>query len=201
MTYAVSFTLCVRGANGPGAQRVIAALFAHVQVCDGVQLERTRPLQRQDRLGWRPDVLTEWQIKAPEGVPCVLLGEARFKAVQRNRDRCQMGLPREGTKKPRPWQNSDVINNVLRSTQRHAMHARLELTTPITVHTFRKSFGQTHAGNGTPMHVLQHRYHADILIRVADASELDAGTQSGISALMIDRGEFMFYNDVRTSGD
>ena len=61
------------------------------------------------------------------------------------------------------------------------MRAELELTAPITVHTFRKSFGQNHAENGTPMHVLQQLMGRSYIattrtfyIRVVDAGELDA---------------------------
>jgi len=57
----------------------------------------------------------------------------------------------------------------------------LKLTAPITVHTFRKSFGQNHAENGTPMHVLQQLMgHANITttrafyIQMGDASEQEA---------------------------
>ena len=52
---------------------------------------------------------------------------------------------------------------------------------PMTVHTLRKSFGQNHADNGTPMHVLQKLMgHSDITttrefyLRVGDASEREA---------------------------
>lgn len=127
------------------------------------------------------DALAEWQIKAPEGVPFALLGRTRFEALQRNWMRCRSGLSRKGAQRPRPWQNRDVINNVLRSIKRHARQAGLKLTAPITVHTFRKSFGQNHAENGTPMHVLQQLMgHANITttrafyIQMGDASEREA---------------------------
>lgn len=127
------------------------------------------------------DALAAWQMKAPEAVPFVLLSKERFEAMKRNWIRCRAGLPREGAKRPRPWQNRDVVNNVLRSIKRHAARAGLKLTVPITVHTFRKSFGQNHAENGTPMHVLQQLMgHANIAttrtfyIQVGDASELEA---------------------------
>ena len=111
----------------------------------------------------------------------MLLTRERFDAVQRNWRRCQAGLPREGATKRRPWQNRDVINNVLRDMKRHARRAGLKLSAPLTVHTFRKSFGQNHADNGTPLHVLQQLMgHSSIIttrvfyIRVGDASEQDA---------------------------
>lgn len=57
----------------------------------------------------------------------------------------------------------------------------MKLTAWLTVHTFRKSFGQNHADNGTPIHVLQQLMgHANIAttrefyIRVAQGSEREA---------------------------
>lgn len=124
------------------------------------------------------DALTGWQGQAPEGVPFVLLTRERFEAIQRNWKRCQAGQPREGGLKPRPWQNRDMVNNMLRTIQQHARKAGISLTAPLTVHTFRKSFGQNHADHGTPIHVLQHLMgHSSITttrefyIRVADANE------------------------------
>jgi len=58
-------------------------------------------------------------------------------------------------KSPRQWQNRDIANNVLKSIKFHARWAGLEFTAPITVHSFRKSFGQDQADHGTPIHVLQ----------------------------------------------
>ena len=124
------------------------------------------------------DMLTRWQAEAPEGVPFVFLTATRFETVKRNWKRCQAGLPREGAQKPRPWQNRDIILNVLRDIKRHARRAGIELTAPITVHTFRKSFGQNHADNGTPIHVLQRLMgHSSInttrvfYIHASDANE------------------------------
>lgn len=96
------------------------------------------------------------------------------------------GTSTRGAKNPRPWQNRDIVNNVLRSIKRHAKRAGLKLTAPITVHSFRKSFGQNHADNGTPMHVLQPLMgHANIAttrafyIHVGDASEREAVSRYG----------------------
>jgi len=116
----------------------------------GGSRERSMPMPRQVA-----DALAEWQVKAPEGVPFVLLSEARYAALRRGWALCRSRLPRGGAKKARDWQNRDVINNVLRSVKGHARKAGIKLTSPITVHTFRKSYGQTHAENGTRMHVLQ----------------------------------------------
>ncbi|MBI3835653.1 MAG: site-specific integrase [Planctomycetes bacterium] len=145
----------------------------------GASRERSIPMPKQVA-----DALAGWQVKAPEGVPFVLLSADRYAALQRNWSLCRAHLPREGAKKTRDWQNRDVINNVLRSVKRHARKAGLKLTAPITVHTFRKSYGQNHADNGTPMHVLQQLMgHSNIAttrafyIQVADASERDAVTR------------------------
>ena len=92
-----------------------------------------------------------------------------------------MGLPREGTKTPRPWQNRDMVNNVLRSIKRHVRQAQLRPTAPVNVHTFHKSFGQNHADKGTPLHVLQQLMgHSSITttrafyLRVSQGSEREA---------------------------
>lgn len=142
----------------------------------GASRERSIPMPKQVA-----DALAEWQVKAPEGVPFVLLSEARYVALRQSWALCRSRLPRGGAKKAREWQNRDVINNVLRSVKGHARKAGLKLTAPITVHTFRKSYGQNHADNGTPMHVLQQLMgHSNIAttrtfyIQVADASERDA---------------------------
>jgi len=101
------------------------------------------------------DALTEWQAEAPEGVPFVFLSAERFETVRQNWKRCQQGLPRIGAEKPRPWENRDMAINVLRDMKSHAKRAGLQLSAPLTVHMFRKSFGQNHANGGTPIHVLQ----------------------------------------------
>jgi integrase len=101
------------------------------------------------------DALAEWQLQAPEGVPFISLKRERFETVSGNWQRCRNSLACEGGKHPRPWQTRDVVNNVLRSVKRHAKQAGIELAVSITVHTFRKSYGQNDADNGTPIHVLQ----------------------------------------------
>ncbi|MHC4674286.1 MAG: tyrosine-type recombinase/integrase [Planctomycetota bacterium] len=123
------------------------------------------------------DALTQWQAEAPEGVPLVLLTAERFETVQKNWKRCQEGLPRIGGKNPRPWENRDMALNVQREIKRHIRRAGIKSSAPITVHTFRKSFGQNHADSGTPIHVLQQLMgHSSITttrefyIRVSDAN-------------------------------
>ena len=55
----------------------------------------------------------------------------------------------------RGWQSRWLVNNCLRAIRNHAKQAEIEPTHPLTVHTFRKSFGQNHADAGTPIHQLQ----------------------------------------------
>ena len=132
------------------------------------------------------NALTGWQAAAPEGVPFVLLTKRRFETLTRNWKRCQAGLPREGASKPRPWQNRDIILNVLRDMKLMVRRAGVDLMAAITLHTLRKSFGQNHADNGTPMHVLQHLMgHSSIsttrefYIRVSDESTSAATERYG----------------------
>ena len=101
------------------------------------------------------DALAAWQADASEGVPFVFMTAERFEQVKRNWTRCQAGLPREGSQKPRPWENRDMAINVLRECRRHLKQSSVTADPPMTLHAFRKSFGQNHAYNGTPIHVLQ----------------------------------------------
>ena len=149
------------------------------------------------------DALTAWQTEAPEGVPFVFLTAQRFETVKLNWKRCQQGMPRVGATAPRPWQNRDMANNMLRDIKRQVRRAGIELTASMTVHTFRKSFGQNHADSGTPIHVLQQLMgHSSITttrefyLHVDDANAqaatdryerlLDTETETGVSDLATD---------------
>lgn len=82
----------------------------------------------------------------------------------------------------RPWQNSDLLNNVNRDTKIFLRRAGIELTAPFNLHTFRKSFAQNHADAGTPPRTLAKLLgHANTRVtmqfynRVTDANERAAG--------------------------
>ena len=93
----------------------------------------------------------------------VLLGRRRLEIVKRSRRRRRASLAREGGKHPWAGQTRDVVNQVLRSTKRHAKEAEIELTAPTTVRTFCKSHAQNHADHGTPAYLLQQLMgHANI---------------------------------------
>ncbi|MCP4590491.1 MAG: phage integrase family protein [bacterium] len=74
-----------------------------------------------------------------------------------------------------------MINNVLRSTKRALRRAGVELTAPFKLNTFRKSFAQNDADNGTPARTLAKLPgHSDTQItmpfynRVTDANIREA---------------------------
>lgn len=74
-----------------------------------------------------------------------------------------------------------MVNNCIRSICVNLRHAGVRTDVPMTIHTLRKSFGQNHADNGTPIHVLQRLMgHASITttreyyLQAADANERDA---------------------------
>ncbi len=81
----------------------------------------------------------------------------------------------------RPWQNRDMLNNLLRDTNAYLRKAGMEQTAPFTLSTFRKSFGQNHADAGTPSRTLAKLLgRSDVSVtmqyynRVTDANERGA---------------------------
>jgi integrase len=111
----------------------------------------------------------------------VMLTADRYHRVREAWQQCQAGEPWRPNKVVRPWQNEDMINNVLRSTKRALERAGIELTAPFKLNTFRKPFAQNHADNGTPPKTLAKLLgHADAQItmqfynRVTDANVREA---------------------------
>lgn len=80
----------------------------------------------------------------------VSLTPERFRVVQHNWRLCREGRVQDGRKTHREWQNADMVNNLLRDTKGYLKRAKVELSAPFTLTTFRKSFGQNHADAGTP---------------------------------------------------
>lgn len=110
----------------------------------------------------------------------VVLTPERFATVQGNWRLCRAGQGWAGHG-PRPWQNRDMLNNLLRDTKRYLRKAGVELTAPFRLTTFRKSFGQNHANAGTPPRTLAKLMgHSDVSVtmefynRVTDANEREA---------------------------
>ena len=54
----------------------------------------------------------------------------------------------------RPWQNADMVNNLLRDTKGYLRKAGVDVSAPFTLTMFRKSFAQNHANAGTPPRTL-----------------------------------------------
>ena len=123
-----------------------------------------------------PD-LTEAMREAFKSGGFVALSPERFALVQRNWSLCREGKGWAGHKH-RPWQNRDMMNNLLRHTKQYLHMAGIELTAPFTLQTFRKSFGQNHADAGTPPRTLAKLLgHSNTRVtmqyynRVTDANE------------------------------
>lgn len=83
----------------------------------------------------------------------VVLRPERFERIQENWQLCRQGKG-WASRDHRPWQNRDMMNNLLRGTKTYLRKAGVELTAPLTLHTFRKSFAQNHAEAGTPPRAL-----------------------------------------------
>ena len=121
--------------------------------------------------------LTEAMQGAFQSGGFVVLTPERFETVERNWRLCRDGLG-WAEHEHRPWQNRDMVNNFLRDTKRYIRKAGVELTAPLTLHTFRKSFAQNHADAGTPPRTLAKLLgHSDVRMtmyfynRVTDANE------------------------------
>ena len=133
--------------------------------------------------------LLAWQAEAPEGVPYVLLTASRWRRVERKWKLCHGKRPwkkkaKTGELEWVDWENRHMVNNVGRDLRSHIRRAGIETTVPMTIHTFRKSFGLNHANAGTPIHVLQQLMgHSSITttrefyLQAADANERDALTR------------------------
>lgn len=123
-----------------------------------------------------PD-LTEAVKDAFKSGGFVTLSPARFARVRENWRLCWAGQGWAGHGH-RPWQNRDMMNNVLRDTKQYTRKARFDVAAPLTLHTFRKSFAQNHADSGTPPRTLARLLgHSDVRVtmefynRVTDANE------------------------------
>jgi integrase len=92
------------------------------------------------------DLLTEWQARAPENVPYILLDKERYDRVRKKWQQ----LRKEG----KPWFNRYMVNNVLRDFKSHYKRAGIKPVGKLTVHTLRKSAGQNWA-DYLPMNVVK----------------------------------------------
>ena len=132
------------------------------------------------------EALAEWQADAPEGVPYVLISAERWLNVREKWQLCRAKRQWKRNAKANQlewaeWENRHMVNNVRRTVRSHFLRAGIRTTATITIHTFRKSFGQNHANAGTPIYVLQRLLgHASITttrefyLQAADANERDA---------------------------
>ena len=131
-----------------------------------------------------PDLMVA-RVEAPKAGGFVALTPERFKAVRRDWRLCRAGKPWGGRTTHRPWLNRDMVNNVLRQARLYMRKAGVELTAPLALTTFRKSFGQNHADAGTPPRTLAKLMgHSDVqttltfYARVTDSNERAAAETS-----------------------
>ncbi len=127
-----------------------------------------------------PD-LTEAMRTAFKSGGFVVLAPQRFQRVQEHWRLCRQRKP-WGGHVWRPWQNRDMLNNLLRDTKAYLRVAGIELSAPFTLSTFRKAFAQNHADAGTPPRTLAKllghtntRVTTQFYNRVTDANERAAG--------------------------
>lgn len=92
------------------------------------------------------DLLTQWQAKAPEGVPYILLTKDRYERIRAKWQQL--------AKERKPWRNRYMVNNVLRDFKKHCKRAGIKPTGKLTIHTLRKSCGQNWADH-LPMNVVK----------------------------------------------
>lgn len=111
----------------------------------------------------------------------IALRPQRFATVQSNWRLCRDGKPWRSENQHRPWQNRDMLNNLLRDTKAYIRKDGIELTVPFTLTTLRKSFAQNHANTGTPPRTLAKllghgstRVTMEFYNRVTDANEMAA---------------------------
>lgn len=127
-----------------------------------------------------PDI-TEAVKEAFKSGGFIALSPARFRKVQDDWRLCRQGLP-WGGHSWRPWQNRDLVNNVLRDTKRHLRRAKITLTAPFQLTTFRKSYAQNLANAGVAPRTLARLLgHTDTRVTmkhyatVTDSNERQAG--------------------------
>ena len=111
----------------------------------------------------------------------MVLSPERFERVRGHWQLCRQGKPRGNEVGHRPWQNADMVNNLLRDTKAYLRKAAVDLTDGVALTTFRKSFAQNHADAGTPpktlAKLLGHNKASvtmEFYNRVTDANEVAA---------------------------
>lgn len=80
------------------------------------------------------DILTAWQAEQPEGIPYILLDQRQYDAVL-----SKWLVYRE---QGRPFENTDMVNNVGREFNRHFRRAGIKPIGTLSLHTLRKCAGK-----------------------------------------------------------
>lgn len=111
-----------------------------------------------------PDITEAMRLAIKAG-GFIALSAERFQCVQQNWQLCRAGKPRGNAQEIRPWENRDMLNNLLRNAKADLKRAGIQLTAPFTLTTFRKSFAQNHADVGTPPKTLAALLgHSDVRV-------------------------------------
>jgi integrase len=105
--------------------------------------QRTIPLPQQTL-----SILAAWQTQSPEGVPFIFLTADRYQRV--------LARWRKLGHKDRLWKNEYMVNNLGRDFKSHCRRAQIVADGKLTIHGLRKSYGQNHALNGTPIKTLMY---------------------------------------------
>lgn len=110
----------------------------------------------------------------------VTLTAERFAVVQRNWRLCRDGKPWGGVDRWKPWQNRDMVNNLLRDAKTYLRQSGVELTAPFDLKTLRKSYAQNLADNAVPPKTLAELLGDDVRVvmkhynRVTDSNKAAA---------------------------
>ena len=131
-----------------------------------------------------PDITVACQEAFRSGGFVVLTPE-RFALVQKEWRLCREGKAWGGRSNHRPWQNRDMVNNLLRDTKGYLRKAKFKLSAPFTLTTLRKSFAQNHADAGTPPRVLAELMgHSDVSMTMQFYNRVtDANAQAAAAAM------------------
>ena len=108
-------------------------------------------------------VLTEAMQEAFQAGGFIVLSPGRFKIVQAGWRLCRAGQPWKANQRWKPWQNRDMLLNLLRDAKAAWRRCGIELTAPFDLKTFRKSYAQNSSGISSSFSSPKIRSTASIL--------------------------------------
>ena len=114
----------------------------------------------------------------------IALTPARFQLIQERWNLCRQGRP-WGGHEHRPWQNRDMANNAVRDAKNFFSKAGIQLTAPLTLSTFRKSYAQALANAGIPPRTLAELLgHSDTRVTTEFYSRVTEETTQRVAETM-----------------